>query len=85
MGFEEQSIAMVTHESRFWKGCKCDHVVTEDRALYLITTLPEEEKQEQIQHEDGDNPLQWLQEVRKLKLSQQSNELLEARMRFKSF
>ena len=48
-------------------------------ALYLIATLPEEEKQEQIQRiEDGDTPtVRELQEVkRKLKLSQQSNELL---------
>lgn len=49
------------------------------RALYLIATLPEEEKQEQIQRiEDGDTPtVRELQEVkRKLKLSQQANELL---------
>ena len=48
-------------------------------ALYLIATLPEEEKEEQIQRiEDGDTPtVRELQEVkRKLKLSQQSNELL---------
>ena len=48
-------------------------------ALYLIATLPEEEKQEQIQRiEDGDTlTVRELQEVkRKLKLSQQSNELL---------
>ena len=48
-------------------------------ALYLIATLPEEEKQEQIQRiEDGDTPtVRELQEVKKkLKLSQQSNELL---------
>ena len=48
-------------------------------ALHLIATLPEEEKQEQIQRiEDGDTPtVRELQEVkRKLKLSQQSNELL---------
>lgn len=48
-------------------------------ALYLIATLPEEEKQEQIQRiEDGDTPtVRELQEVkRKLKLSQQANELL---------
>ena len=49
------------------------------RALYLIATLPEEEKHEQIQRiEDGDTPtVRELQEVKKkLKLSQQSNELL---------
>lgn len=49
------------------------------RALYLIATLPEEEKQEQIQRiEDGDTPtVRDLQEVKKkLKLSQQANELL---------
>lgn len=49
------------------------------RALYLIATLPEEEKQEQIQRiEDGDTPtVRELQEVkRKLKLSQQANKLL---------
>lgn len=49
------------------------------RALYLIATLPEEEKQEQIQRiEDGDTPtVRELQEVKKkLKLSQQANELL---------
>lgn len=49
-------------------------------ALYLIATLPEEEKQEQIQRiEDGDTPtVRELQEVkRKLKLSQQANELLK--------
>jgi chromosome segregation ATPase len=48
-------------------------------ALYLIATLPEEEKQEQIQRiEDGDTlTVRELQEVkRKLKLSQQANELL---------
>lgn len=49
-------------------------------ALYLIATLPEEEKQEQIQRiEDGDTPtVRELQEVKKkLKLSQQANELLK--------
>lgn len=49
-------------------------------ALHLIATLPEEEKQEQIQRiEDGDTPtVRELQEVkRKLKLSQQANELLK--------
>lgn len=48
-------------------------------ALHLIATLAEEEKQEQIQRiEDGDTPtVRELQEVkRKLKLSQQANELL---------
>ena len=48
-------------------------------ALYLIATLPEEEKQEQIQRiEDGDTPtVRELQEVKKkLKLSQRANELL---------
>ena len=48
-------------------------------ALYLIATLPEEEKQEQIQRiEDGDTPtVRELKEVKnKLKLSQQANELL---------
>ena len=48
-------------------------------ALHLIATLPEEEKQEQIQRiEDGDTPtVRELQEVKKkLKLSQQTNELL---------
>ena len=48
-------------------------------ALYLIATLPEEEKQEQIQRiEDGDTPtVRELQEVKKkLKLTQQANELL---------
>lgn len=48
-------------------------------ALYLIATLPEEEKQEQIQRiEDGDTPtVRELREVKKkLKLSQQANELL---------
>nr|DAX43655.1 MAG TPA: integrating conjugative element protein [Caudoviricetes sp.] len=48
-------------------------------ALYLIATLPEEEKQEQIQRiEDGDTPtVRELQEVKKrLKLSQEANELL---------
>ena len=51
------------------------------RALYLIATLPEEEREEQIQRiEDGDTPtVRELQEVkRKLKLSQQSNELLRS-------
>lgn len=51
------------------------------KALYLIATLPEEEKEEQIQRiEDGDTPtVRELQEVkRKLKLSQQANELLRA-------
>lgn len=48
-------------------------------ALYLIATLPEEEKQEQIQRiEDGESPtVRELQEVkRKLQLSQQANKLL---------
>lgn len=48
-------------------------------ALHLIATLPEEEKEEQIKRiEDGDTPtVRELQEVkRKLKLSQQANELL---------
>jgi hypothetical protein len=48
-------------------------------ALYLIATLPEEEKQEQIQRiENGDTlTVRELQEVKKkLKLSQQANELL---------
>ena len=48
-------------------------------ALYLIATLPEEEKQEQIQRiEDGDTQtVRELKEVKnKLKLSQQANELL---------
>lgn len=50
-------------------------------ALYLIATLPEEEKQEQIQRiEDGDTPtIRELKEVKnKLKLSQQANELLRS-------
>lgn len=50
-------------------------------ALHLIATLPEEEKEEQIQRiEDGDTPtVRELQEVKKkLKLSQQANELLRA-------
>lgn len=48
-------------------------------ALHLIATLPEEEKEEQIQRiEDGDTPtVRELKEVKKkLKLSQQANELL---------
>lgn len=48
-------------------------------ALYLIATLPDEEKEEQIQRiEDGETPtVRELQEVkRKLQLSQQSNKLL---------
>ena len=51
------------------------------RALYLIATLPEEEKEEQIQRiEDGDTPtVRELQEVKKkLKLSKQANKLLQA-------
>ena len=50
-------------------------------ALYLITTLPEEEKEEQIQRiEDGDTPtVRELQEVKKkLKLSKKVNEQLRA-------
>lgn len=50
-------------------------------ALYLIATLPEEEKQEQIQRiEDGDTPtVRELQEVKKkLKLSKLVNERLRA-------
>ena len=50
-------------------------------ALYLIATLPEEEKEEQIQRiEDGDNPtVRELQEVKKkLKLSKKVNEQLRA-------
>lgn len=49
------------------------------RALYLIATLPEEEKEEQIKRiEDGETPtVRELQEVKmKLKLSQQANQLL---------
>ena len=49
-------------------------------ALHLIATLPEEEKEEQIQRiEDGDTPtVRELKEVKKkLKLSQQANELLQ--------
>lgn len=48
-------------------------------ALHLIATLPEEEKEEQIQRiEDGDTPtVRELKEVKmKLKLSQQANQLL---------
>ncbi|WP_195563462.1 DUF3102 domain-containing protein [Streptococcus rubneri] len=48
-------------------------------ALYLIATLPDEEKEEQIQRiEDGDTPtVRELKEVkRKLQLSQQANKLL---------
>ena len=47
------------------------------RALYLIATLPEEERKEQIQRiEDGENPT--VRELEnKLKLSQQANELLK--------
>ena len=48
-------------------------------ALYLIATLPKEAREEQIQRiEDGDTPtVRELQEVKKkLKLSQQANELL---------
>ena len=48
-------------------------------ALHLIATLPEEEREEQIQRiEDGDTPtVRELQEVkRKLQLSQEANKLL---------
>lgn len=48
-------------------------------ALHLIATLPEEEREEQIQRiEDGDTPtVRELQEVKKkLQLSQQANKLL---------
>lgn len=48
--------------------------------LYLLASLPKEAREEQIQRiEDGDTPtVRELQEVkRKLKLSQQSNELLK--------
>lgn len=48
-------------------------------ALHLIATLPEEEKEDQIQRiEDGDTPtVRELQEVKKkLQLSQQTNKLL---------
>ena len=51
------------------------------KALYLIATLPEEEKEEQIQRiEDGDTPtVRELQEVKKkLKLSKKVNEQLRA-------
>ena len=50
-------------------------------ALYLIATLPDEEKEEQIQRiEDGDNPtVRELQEVKKkLNLSKKANKLLQA-------
>lgn len=48
-------------------------------ALHLIATLPEEEREEQIQRiEDGDTPtVRELKEIKsKLKLSQQANKLL---------
>ena len=48
-------------------------------ALHLIATLPEEEREEQIQRiEDGDNPtVRELQEIKKnLNLSKQANKLL---------
>ena len=48
--------------------------------LHLIASLPEEEKQEQIQRiEEGDNPtVRELRDVtKKLKLNQQANELLK--------
>lgn len=48
-------------------------------ALYLIATLPEEDREEQVQRiEDGDTPtVRELQEVKKkLQLSQQANKLL---------
>lgn len=51
-----------------------------DTALYLLSTLPEEEKQKQIDRiENGDNPtVRELQEVkRQLKLSQADNERLK--------
>lgn len=51
------------------------------KALYLIATLPEEEKEEQIQRiEDGDTPtVRELQEVKKkLKLIKLANERLRA-------
>lgn len=50
-------------------------------ALYLIATLPEEEKEEQIQRiEDGDNPtVRELQEIKKkLNLSKLANKRLQA-------
>ena len=50
-------------------------------ALHLIATLPEEEKQEQIQRiEDGDNPtVRELKEVKKkLNLSKLANKRLQA-------
>ena len=50
------------------------------KALYLITTLPEDEKQTQLERiENGDNPtVRELQEVRRqLKLSQADNERLK--------
>ena len=50
-------------------------------ALYLIATLPDEEKEEQIQRiEDGDNPtVRELQEVKKkLNLSKLANKRLQA-------
>lgn len=51
------------------------------KALYLIATLPEEEKEEQIQRiEDGDNPtVRELQELKKkLNLSKLANKRLQA-------
>ena len=56
-------------------------------ALYLIATLPDEEKEEQIQRiEDGDTPtVRELQEVkRKLQLSQQANKLRDENEKIKS-
>ena len=53
-------------------------------ALHLIATLPEEEKEEQIQRiEDGDTPtVRELQEVKnKLKLSKLANKRLQAENR----
>lgn len=54
-----------------------------DRALYLIATLPEEEKQEQIEKiEQGDTPtVRELQEVkRKLKLKDQTLEAVKGEL-----
>lgn len=51
-----------------------------NRVLYLIATLPDDEKSEQLERiEQGDSPtVRELQEVkRKLKLKEQANELLK--------
>ncbi|PIA83760.1 hypothetical protein ADO07_01629 [Streptococcus parauberis] len=72
-----QAKKMMKISNEFPNGSTSNHLGTE--ALYLIATLPEEEKQVQLEKvEQGDNPtVRELQEVkRKLKDSEERNKRL---------